>query len=248
MGEERESIWEHVGDLAHCAKVSIISVFVSSLIVSFIPIQVNPSYISLLEFALRKVQADLLPEGATLIASTWIDVLWVYILLALLLGFALASPVVAYEAYKFIAPALYPHEKRYAFWFIFPFILLFTLGSAFSYFLLLPLTYKILIKFVYSAGAAPLFSIMDFFSFTILVTLAVGLMFTFPVFTTLLVKMGVISPSDLASKRKEAIVGLLILTAVITPDTSGVTMIIFFIPLMALYELAILAGKIAYRK
>lgn len=235
-------MWEHSGELLHRTKIALVALFVASFSVSAIPVQITPNYIPLIFYVFRKMK-DLLPEGVELMAVGWVDILWIYVLLSLLLGFIASSPVIAYEAYKFLAPALHKHEKRMVLWFIFSFTILFIFGAVFSYSLILPITYRVLVGFIYTAGAVPLYSVLDFFTFTILAIFAVGLLFTFPVFSTLLIKMGLISPDYLASKRREALVGLLILTAIITPDATGITMLMLFIPMIVLFELAVQVGK-----
>jgi len=242
------SLAEHTEELLYRARTVLIAVLCSSMIVSLIPAKMNPEYVPLVSFVLRKIEDDLLPEGVTLIALTWTGVLYVYFLFALLLGFIAASPVVAYQAYKFVTPALYPHEKKNAFWFIGSFVILLVFGMAFSYWLLLPLTFRFLMMFTHAVGANPVFSVYDFLSFTILVMFAIGLMFTFPVFTTLLIKLGVITPNTLTSRWREIVLGLCILTAVITPDVSGVTMVLLLLPLLTLYGVAVVVGKITYKK
>ena len=180
-------------------------------------------------------------------ASTWAGVILTYFYSALLLGFLLASPMVAYEVYRYVEPALYPHEKGYLTWFAASFTGLFALGVAFSYYVLIPYTYRFLLRFADFVGAKPFFAVDDFLAFTALVMLAVGLSFTFPVVTTLLVKLDVITPETLTSRWREAVVAVFIIAAVVTPDVSGITMLMLAAPITALYALAVAVAKITYK-
>lgn len=238
------SIWEHTDELVKRLKTSIYAIVAASLASSFFPVKMNPEYVPLLKLVIDTMKSQLLPKEVNLIALNWLDVVWIYVLLAAMLGFIFASPVVAFEIYMFIIPALYPHERKNLLWFVIPFTALFIIGASFAYFILLPLTFNVILRFVFYVGAAPFFSVMDFFTLTILGMLTVGLLFTFPSITTLLVKMGVISPATLSARRREVLLGLTVLTAIITPDTTGITMLILLAPLAALYELGIIAAKI----
>jgi sec-independent protein translocase protein TatC len=243
--DERENIWSHLDELAGRAKIAVIAVFVATGVVSIFPVGQDSTgrWMLLVPFIITKVRSDLLPNDVTLIPGTWIDVLTIYFMMALVLGLIIASPVLGYEVYRFVNPALYPHERRAFAWFVGPFVFLLLFGAVFSYFLILPITFRVLIEFVKVLELEPIFTAADFYSFILLVMLSVGLMFTFPVFTSLLIRAGVFGAKDLASRRREVILGLLILTAIITPDTTGVTMAMLFVPLAFLFEIAILVGR-----
>jgi sec-independent protein translocase protein TatC len=245
--EEGQRLQEHLEELLIRARRALIAILAGMAIASLVPVRLNPSYDTLVSGLIWRVERDLLPEGVTLMASTWTGVVLTYFYAALLLGFLLASPVVAYEVYRYVEPALYPHEKSRLTWFVASFIGLLALGMAFSYFLLLPYTYRFLLKFAELVGAKPFFTVDDFLSFTVLFMLAVGLTFTFPVVTTLLVKLGVITPETLTSRWREIVAAIFIVAAVVTPDVSGVTMLMLAAPITALYALAVVVAKLIYK-
>ncbi|RLF12581.1 MAG: twin-arginine translocase subunit TatC [Thermoprotei archaeon] len=245
--EEGKRFQEHLEELLIRARRALIAIVIGMAIASIIPARINPSYETLVSYLIQKIEVDLLPEGVVLMASSWTGVIMTYFYLSFLIGFLMASPVVSYEIYKYVAPALYPHEKRHLTWFTASFTGLFVLGVLFAYFLLLPWTYKFLIRFAYMVGASPFFSVDDFLSFTVIVMLAVGLTFTFPVITTLLVKVGVITPEALTSHWRETVLAIFIISALITPDVSGFTMIMLAAPIIALYCLAVAVAKIIYK-
>lgn len=245
--EEERGFQEHLEELLIRARKALIAVIVAMGIASVIPVRVNPGYTTLISKLILQIEEDLLPEGVTLMASTWTGVILTYFYLALLVGFIIASPIVAYEIYKYVEPALYPHEKRHLTWFAISFTGLFVLGVLFAYFLLLPWTYKFLLKFAFLLGAQPFYTIDDFLAFTALVMLAVGLTFTFPVVTTLLVKLDIITPESLTARWREVLIVIFIIAAVVTPDVSGFTMIMLAAPIVALYGLAVAIAKFIHK-
>lgn len=250
MAADRESEFEfrqHLEELLVRARRALIAIIIAMAIVSIIPARVNPEYVTLISVFISKVEEDLLPSGVTLIASTWTGAILTYFYMSLLTGFVLASPIVAYEIYKYVEPALYSHEKRYLLSFTVSFTVLLILGVAFSYFVLLPWTYRFLLNFARLVGAQPFFTVDDFLAFTILLMLGVGLTFTFPVVTTLLVKLDVLTPEALTSRWREVIVAIFVLAAILTPDISGFTMLMLATPIIALYVLAVAIAKIVYR-
>jgi sec-independent protein translocase protein TatC len=245
--EEERRLQEHLEELLIRARKALIAILAGMAIASLAPIRLNPSYDTLVSELILKIERDLLPEGVTLMASTWTGVILTYFYAASLLGFLLASPLVAYEVYRYVEPALYQHEKSRLTWFAASFTGLFALGVAFSYYVLIPYTYRFLLRFADFLGAKPFFTVDDFLAFTALVMLAVGLTFTFPVVTTLLVKLDVITPETLTSRWREVVVAIFIVAAVVTPDVSGVTMLMLAAPITALYALAVVVAKLIYK-
>ncbi len=248
--EEKEAeFYQHLEELLLRARKALIAILVGMGIASVLPVKVNPGYETLVTYIIHRIEADLLPaKEVTLMAGQWTDVIMVYFYVSFLIGFLMASPIVAYEIYMYVAPALYPHEKKNLSLFVASFTVLFALGVLFSYFILLPWTYKFLIKFAYLVGASPFFTVENFLSFTLLVMIAVGLTFTFPVVTTLLVKLDIIAPETLTSRWREIIVAVFILAAIVTPDVSGFTMIILAAPILGLYVVAVVVAKAIYKK
>lgn len=248
-GEEKElEFRQHLEELLVRARRALVAIIIAMAAVSIAPAKINPEYVTLTSALIAKVKEDLLPSGVTLIASTWTGPILTYFYMSLLVGFVLASPVVAYEIYKYVEPALYPHEKRLLFPFVASFTTLLVLGTLFSYFVLLPWTYRFLLIFAKLMGAQPFFTIDDFLSFTILLMLGIGLTFTFPVVTTLLVKLDIMAPEALTSRWREVIVAIFVLAAILTPDVSGFTMVMLAAPIVALYVLAVVVAKLVYRR
>lgn len=181
-----------------------------------------------------------LPKDVNLIALNWIDTFYVYIIIGIILGTLVSTPVIAFEFYKFLSPALLSHERRMLITFMFSFSILFIAGAAYAYFILLPITFKTLIRFVYSLGAIPYFAVKDFFDMIFIGIVGSGLFFTLPLLIVFLVKIDLIDPEML--KKNYVIVSLLIVSAIITPDPTPLSMLLISIPFYFLYELSILIG------
>lgn len=260
MRRREGTFWEHLEELVSRLKKSILAIGVASLAIAVFPSALTPAsnpglielpYEPLLSSLLFRVQNDLLPAdlcNPCLFVGPF-DLITIYFIGALAVGFLLASPYVGLQIYRFVAPGLYEREKRAVAWFIGPFLLLLATGAAFSYFFVLRFAYQFLLSLIPPESRyQPFFPITEFYSITILMLLGVGLVFTFPVFTSLLIRLGVFTPSDLAKRWREVLIGLLVFSAVITPDGTGITMAILFVPLVALFGIAILAGKIIVRQ
>lgn len=246
--EREASLYQHVEELLVRARRALIAVIAAMAAVSIAPARLNPGYETIVTYLLHKVESDLLPSEVQLIAGKWTDVIIVYFYMALLLGLLIASPIVAYEIYMYVKPALYPRERRELTWFVASFTALFALGVLFSYTTLLPWTYKFLVRFAWMVGASALFTVEDFLGFTLLVMLAVGLTFTFPTVTTLLVRLDVMDPEALTRRWREVVVAVFVVAAVITPDVSGFTMLMLAAPILALYAIAVVVARAVYRR
>lgn len=243
------SIWEHLDELVKRLRIIFFSIIISTVVISALPADLTTfsnlnfsDYTPLLTLIIEKIQETLLPRDVSLIALTWIDTFYVYFLLAIAFGTLVSTPVIAYEFYKFVNPALLQRERRAAFVFVVAFSLLFTTGAVYAYFILLPITFKVLMRFVHSIGAIPFFAVKDFFSMIFVGTLGSGLFFTFPLLITFLVKVDLIGPETLRENRRTVLVVLLIVTAILTPDPTPLSMLLMAVPFYLLYELSIRIG------
>jgi len=167
-------------------------------------------------------------------------------------GLCLGFPAIAAQIWIFVAPGLYRHEKQ-AFW---PFLLgtpvMFILGAAFVYYLMLPLSIKFFTGFQ-TMGTADAMGIQlqakvgDYLDFVMTLIFAFGLTFQLPVVLTLLAKVGMVSVRALRDMRRYAIVGLFGLAAIFTPP-DAFSMLSLAVPLVALYEISILLVYFVERK
>ncbi|MDR2918486.1 MAG: twin-arginine translocase subunit TatC [Tannerella sp.] len=155
--------------------------------------------------------------------------------IALLLTF----PYLMYEVWKFVSPALYPHEQKSVRWVFFFGTIMFFIGCAVGYFLVFPMTFRFLMTYDLSSdrilGGVSLESYMDSFLMLIFI---MGVIFEMPLLSWLLSKVGLLNRSFFRKYRRYAIVGLLVLAAFITPSGDPFTLAVVFFPLYGLYELS----------
>lgn len=171
--------------------------------------------------------------------------------LALFAGVFLAFPVMAWQIYAFVAPGLYKSERG-AFW---PFLvfapILFSLGAAFVYFIMLPMLARFTVSMEQVDAAQTTIKMMprvgDYLSLVMALMLAFGISFQLPVILSLLGKIGLVSSEGLGKGRRYAIVGILAFSAVFTPP-DAISQLLLAIPVYMLYEISIFCVRMIERK
>ena len=187
-----------------------------------------------------------LPEGGTLIATAVVSSFFVPVKVTMMAAFLIALPWVFYQGWAFVAPGLYQHEKRIGVPLVVSSVILFVLGMAFAYFLVLPVVFGFIVGFA-PAGVAVTPDIAEYFDFVLTLFLAFGLTFEVPVAVVLLVKMGMVSVAKLREIRPYVIVGAFVIGAIFTPP-DVISQFMLAIPLWILYELGILVGAMVTRQ
>ena len=168
-------------------------------------------------------------------------------------GFIVSFPFVGFQIWRFIAPGLYRKEKLAFLPFLIASPLLFIIGAAFAYFVVLPLAFNFFLSFQNTTdlnnlvGIKYLGTINEYLSLTMRFILAFGICFQLPVLLTLMGKAGLVSSVSLIRIRKYAIVSILIIAAIVTPP-DVITQIILFSVVYSLYEISILLVKLVERK
>jgi sec-independent protein translocase protein TatC len=172
------------------------------------------------------------------------------ITLGIYIGLVLASPVVLYQIWLFVAPALYKHERSAITGFLFSTVFLFLGGIAFGYFVTLPYILKFLITFQMSTQGSivPLITVNEYFDLTLMVLLGLGLVFELPVLVFFLSLFGIVTPKFLWQNIRYAILVISIIAAVITPSPDAMTMLIFMAPMVGLYFVGIAVSAVVTRK
>jgi len=165
-----------------------------------------------------------------------------HIMVSLIVGLIAGFPYVFFEFWKFMKPALYENEKKYARGSVFYSSLLFFLGVLFGYYIIAPLSINFLGSYSVSGQIINRINLRSYISTVTTVTLAGGITFELPVLVYFLTKAGLVTPDFLKRYRKHAIVIILILAAIITPPDIF-SQILVFIPLVVLYEVSILISK-----
>ena len=186
-----------------------------------------------------------MPPGSTMIATGVISPFLVPMKVTLLLSFIVALPWVFYQAWAFIAPGLYAHEKRLVMPLVISSSLLFIAGVAFCYFFVFGRVFHFIGEFA-PTSIAVMPDIENYLDFVMSMCLAFGASFEVPVVVVILVRMGVVSLEKLKSVRSYVIVGAFVISAIVTPP-DVVSQLALAIPMCLLFELGLLVAPIFQR-
>ncbi|MDP3082653.1 MAG: twin-arginine translocase subunit TatC [Rubrivivax sp.] len=183
-----------------------------------------------------------LPKGATLIATNVISPILVPLKITLMAAFMVALPVVLHQVWAFVAPGLYSHEKKLMLPLVVTSTLLFVIGVAFCYFLVIPGMSQFIQAFApASITAAP--DIEQYFGFVLTLFLVFGIAFEVPVAVIVLVRVGVVTIEQLKKMRGYFIVGSFVVAAVVTPP-DVISQLALAIPMCILYEIGLIAARV----
>ena len=182
-----------------------------------------------------------MPNGGQMIATDVIGPFLVPLKVTLLVGFVLALPYVLYQAWAFVAPGLYAHEKKLVLPLVITSFLLFLAGMAFAYFLVFPVIFKFMAEFA-PEGVAWMTEIDKYFSFVLSTFVAFGVTFEVPVIVIVLVRGGIVSIEKLREARRYVIVGAFVIAAIFTPP-DVLSQLMLAIPLCLLFELGLFISR-----
>lgn len=182
-----------------------------------------------------------LPAGTQMVAIDVASPFLTPIKLALFVALLLAMPVVLYQLWAFVAPGLYRHEQRLARPLLASAVLLFYVGCAFAYFLVLPTVFGFLTG-VAPEGVAMMTDISRYLDFVLVLFLAFGFSFEVPVAVVILVLLGWVSVEQLREARAYVIVGVFVVAAVITPP-DVISQLMLAIPMCLLYEIGLVVAR-----
>nr|WP_239537639.1 twin-arginine translocase subunit TatC [Dyella mobilis] len=182
-----------------------------------------------------------LPQGAHLIATEVASPFITPLKLAFYTALFISMPVVLYQLWAFVSPGLYKHEKRLARPLLIAALVLFYIGCAFAYFLVLPAAFRFLTA-VTPQGVEMMTDITHYLDFVMLMFFAFGLCFEVPVAVVILAAVGIVDLDKLRKGRRYAMVGAFAVAAVVTPPDIT-SMIMLAIPMCLLYELGVLAVR-----
>jgi len=187
-----------------------------------------------------------LPEGSKMIATGVITPFFIPMKIALMVAFLVTLPYLLYQAWAFVAPGLYAHEKKLVLPLVVSSTLLFFVGMAFCYFVVFQTVFSFIAQFApKSITVAP--DIEAYFNFVLGMFIAFGMAFETPVVVVVLVLTGVVSVEKLREIRSFVIVGAFVVAAIVTPP-DVVSQLLLAIPLCLLYEVGILAALLVERR
>jgi len=170
-----------------------------------------------------------------------------YMLVVIVAGLIITVPWLLYQMWKFIQPGLLPKERKYISKIVTFSSLCFFAGVAFSYFVMLPYMLQFFTEFG-TADIRNMISVTEYMSFVVQLVLISGLIFELPMVSYFLARFGILTPAFMRHYRRHAYVVILIAAAIITPTTDPITMSVFSVPIVALYELSIGIAGLAKKK
>ena len=239
MADEKMPLTKHLEELRRRLIISLVAVLVG--------FSISYAFKERIFAFLARPLVAVLPQGSTLQYIGLAEAFVTYLKIAFFAGFFVALPVILYEIWKFVAPGLHHHEKRYAL----PFVLLSTLfffgGATFCYYVVFPFAFRFFLSFSdESIRAMP--AIKQYLTFITRLLFAFGVVFEMPIFFFFLGRIGLVDHTWLARKRRYAIVVIFIAAAVLTPGPDAVSQLLLAAPLIILYEASVLVVRLTGRR
>lgn len=239
----RMSFFEHLSEL----RKRIISSLLAIAIGAIIGISISNKFINFITEPMKKaLAANHLNPALYVRAPAAVVGLWINI--GVYLGVAIAMPWVLYQVWLFVAPGLYKHERRGLTAFIFFGTLLFALGIAFAYFIMLPQMLNFLVRFTTDFSIQPLIDVDEYFNLILIVLAGIGIIFEMPVVVYILSIFGLVTPKFLLRNFRYAMLIITVAAAIITPTPDATTMLVFMMPMVALYFVSVLVSYLVFKK
>ena len=218
---------------------------VIGFLIVFVALMAYPGAAYIFDLLALPIQSAL-PEGTKMIATGVITPFMVPVKLTAMVAFVISLPILLYQAWSFIAPGLYLHEKKMALPIIFSSTVLFLLGIAFCHFIVFGKVFAFINDFA-PQSITPAPDIEAYMSFVLTMFMAFGMTFEVPIIVVVLVYLGVITVEKLQEIRGYVIVGAFVIAAIVTPP-DVMSQLFLAIPICILYEVGILAAKLIGKK
>jgi sec-independent protein translocase protein TatC len=238
MKDEKRPFFAHLKELRDRLVISIIAVAVAFII--------TYSFKENIFAFLMRPFIEVMPASSSFIFTGVTEAFLTYFKVSLVVALFLAAPMILYEVWMFVAPGLYENEKRY----IFPFIgfgsAFFIIGGLFCYYVVLPYIYRF---FVGYAGPliTPMPSLKEYMNLSLKMLLIFGFIFQMPLVAYYLSKAGIIKYRTLSKKRRYALLGIVVVSAVITPP-EVTSLLLMAVPMYGLFELSVLIARVFGKK
>jgi sec-independent protein translocase protein TatC len=232
----QDTFISHLVELRDRLLRAIIAILVVFTILWFFP------GLSAIYDLLAKPMMQTLPEGTRMIATGVITPFLVPMKVGLMAAFLIALPFVLYQAWAFVAPGLYQHEKKFALPLVVGSTVLFLGGVAYCYFVVFGWIFKFIIHFA-PKSITPAPDIEAYLNFVLTMFVAFGLTFEIPVVIVVLARMGIVTPDKLSEVRRYFILGAFVVAAVVTPP-DALSMMLLAIPMCLLYEVGLLCARL----
>jgi sec-independent protein translocase protein TatC len=190
-----------------------------------------------------------LAHGLILININPFDLIFVDIYSGLALALIFSAPFILYFTIKYLSPAMYKKEKKAIIYIILPSILLFLLGAAFAYYIILPLLFRVVLIFASDLNVIPTMSVLGFFTLVVKIIILTGLSFEMPVIIVFLSYIGLVSPQTWLKNWKYAVVVSFFIALLVSPGaTGGLIESMIGLILSGLYIAGALISRIVYKK
>ena len=245
MSEEAQTFWEHLDVL----RASLIRMAMAVAVLAMVAFVLKDELFAVV----------LAPRSSDFVSYRWMGIepfclhlmntglteqFMIHMRTALYAGLLLASPYIIYELFRFVSPALYQNERRYAVWIVGAAYAMFLVGTAVNYLVVFPLTVRFLGTYQVSPDVANMLTLQSYVDTLLGMSLVMGVVFELPVVSALMGQLGLIDSHMMSQYRRHAVVAILVVAAVITPTTDVFTLFVVALPIYLLYEVSIVVVKI----
>ena len=239
MQEEKLPFTEHLGELRKRFIVCLAAVGIGFVI--------SYAFSEQIFLLLSNPLIKAMPEGSSFIFTGVTEAFFTYMKLAFFAGIFVASPVIIYQIWAFVAPGLYDKERRNILPFVLLAVIFFIGGTAFAYYVVFPSAFKFFLT--YNTQYVKIMpSIGEYLSFSCLFLLGFGVVFEMPVFIVCLARLGIINHAQLSKNRKYVILLIFFVSAILTPSPDVISQLLMAAPLLVLYEISIMVARMFEKK
>ncbi|WP_042346650.1 twin-arginine translocase subunit TatC [Bacillus massiliigorillae] len=232
MADREQNIIEHLSELRKRLIITAVA-FIVFLILGFVYVE------EIYNWLVKDLDVKLIVLGPS-------DIIWVYFMIAAVIGIAATIPVLALQIWLFVKPALMPHERKATLSYIPALFILFIIGLCFGYFVVFPTVLGFLVELGGNMFVTN-FTAEKYFSFLMNMTLPFAVLFELPAVVMFLTSIGIINPYVLTKIRKYAYFVLVVISVTITPP-DFLSDFLVIVPLLTLYEVSITLSKIVYKR